>query len=97
MVRTSARLQLSDGRSIARLGPEGTGLTAWQEAQLRGGSDVAIGACIEIPAPTWDRVEHLEDVRVELFVELVFVADAGEEEVFDSVRVTGTVDPSGEG
>lgn len=95
VVRGSGQLQLPDGRTIASLGPKGIGLTARQEAQVRDGSDVGVIMDMDIPAPTWERIKDLDDVHVQLLVELIFIADSGDEKVLDSVRVAGTVSSKG--
>ena len=79
---------------LFRSGPDEIALIGQKDADARQGSDVGIIMDINIPAPTWDRIRSLDDVRVQLLVQLVLSTASGTEKVLDSVKLDGAIYPN---
>jgi hypothetical protein len=95
VIRLTAEFKTAGGN--LSIGPQDTDVVGQKDADVRQGSDVAIGACIEIPAETWNAIKDLIDVPVDAVAELVMSTGAGSEKILDSVTLSGIIDPKGSG
>ena len=91
LLRATGEFQLPDGTRLAAIGPDEIGLIGQKDADARQGSDVGFIMDMDIPAPTWDRIRSLDEVRVQLLVHLLLSTASGTEKVLDSVKLDGSI------
>ena len=79
-------------KGLGTVGPLDADLAGVKDDGVRGGGEVAITVCIQIPAPLWDALVSAGTVEAKATVELVMRDGAGKEHVLDSKEATTTVD-----
>ena len=79
-------------KGFGTVGPQDLSLAGVKDDGVRGGGEVALDVCVQIPAPLWDALVSAGTVEAKATVELVMRDGAGKEHVLDSKEATTTVD-----
>ena len=95
-------LSFSPG-SVGQVDPKDFAVSQAKDEGLRGSGTVSIGACIEIPADVWTKLQAADaadgagNPTATVTVQLVLVDGTGTEHVLDTKTDTGSIDPNGDG